>query len=138
MARAMVDFLASLLGHVQRAGAKEIGRTFIVALPALALPFVIRAAVVEGIATATEVSTIGIVYAFFAGLLLYRQFHWRRLYPMLTGHGLSFGRHPVDHRRRHRHGVGAHAIRLLAFARGRHDRAAGGGASFLRSRSSPS
>ena len=35
--------------------------------PALALPFVIRAAVVEGVATATEVSTIGIVYALARG-----------------------------------------------------------------------
>jgi len=44
---------------------------------------VIRAAVIEGVATATEVSTIGIVYSVLAGLLIYRQFHWRRLYPML-------------------------------------------------------
>jgi tripartite ATP-independent transporter DctM subunit len=57
---------------------------FAVALPALALPFVIRAAVVEGVATATEVSTIGIVYAVLAGLLIYRQFDWRRLRPMLV------------------------------------------------------
>ena len=35
--------------------------------PRIALPFVIRAAVVEGVATATEVSTIGIVYALLAG-----------------------------------------------------------------------
>jgi tripartite ATP-independent transporter DctM subunit len=71
------------LSHVKRASANEIGRTFIVALPALALPFVIRYAVVEGIATATEVSTIGIVYGFIVGLLIYRQFDWRRLLPML-------------------------------------------------------
>ena len=38
----------------------EILRKLVIALPALALPFVIRAAVVEGVATATEVSTIGI------------------------------------------------------------------------------
>src|SRR6201986_908955 len=50
------------LSHVKRARGSEIGRAFIVALPALALPFVIRYAVVEGVATATEVSTIGIVY----------------------------------------------------------------------------
>jgi TRAP-type C4-dicarboxylate transport system permease large subunit len=43
--------------------AGEIGKSFLVAIPALALPVVIRAAVVEGVATATEVSTIGIVYA---------------------------------------------------------------------------
>jgi tripartite ATP-independent transporter DctM subunit len=71
------------LSHVKKAGIGQIARTFIVALPALALPFVIRAAVVEGVATATEVSTIGIVYAVLAGLLLYRQFDWRRLLPML-------------------------------------------------------
>ncbi len=71
------------LGHVKKAGAGEVVRTFIIALPALALPFVIRAAVVEGIATATEVSTIGIVYGFVIGLLIYRRFDWRRLLPML-------------------------------------------------------
>jgi tripartite ATP-independent transporter DctM subunit len=70
--------------HVARASAREIGRTFVVALPAIALPFVIRAAVIEGVATATEVSTIGIAYAALAGLLLYRRFDWRRIYPMLV------------------------------------------------------
>jgi len=71
------------LSGITRAKPAEIARTFIIALPALALPFVIRAAVVEGIATATEVSTIGIVYAVLAGLLIYRQFPWKRLIPML-------------------------------------------------------
>ncbi|GJE04577.1 TRAP transporter large permease [Methylobacterium isbiliense] len=72
------------LSHVRRATWGEIGRTLVIAIPALALPFVIRAAVVEGVATATEVSTIGILYAILAGLLVYRQFDWRRLYPMLV------------------------------------------------------
>jgi tripartite ATP-independent transporter DctM subunit len=71
------------LSHVQRAKAGEIIKSFVIALPALALPFVIRAAVVEGVATATEVSTIGIVYGLAVGLLVYRRFHWRRLLPML-------------------------------------------------------
>ena len=71
------------LAHVEPAGTREVARSFIIALPALALPFVIRAAVVEGIATATEVSTIGIVYGFLVGLLVYRRFDWRRLLPML-------------------------------------------------------
>ena len=65
----------------QRAGA--ITRAFLYALPAVALPFVIRAAVVEGVATATEVSTIGIAYSALAGLLFYRCFAWRRLPAML-------------------------------------------------------
>jgi tripartite ATP-independent transporter DctM subunit len=76
-------YRAEDLSHVKRAGASEIVRAFVIALPALALPFVIRAAVVEGIATATEVSTIGIVYGVLVGLLVYRRFDWRRLAPML-------------------------------------------------------
>ena len=72
------------LSHVKRATGGEIVRSFVIALPALALPFVIRAAVVEGIATATEVSTIGIVYGLVVGLLVYRRFDWRRLVPMLV------------------------------------------------------
>ena len=71
------------LSHVKRATKREIGRAFVIAIPAIALPFVIRAAVVKGVATATEVSTIGIVYSVLAGLLIYRQFSWRRIYPML-------------------------------------------------------
>ena len=72
------------LSHVKRSTWGEAGWAFLIALPAVALPFVIRAAVVGGVATATEVSTIGIVYSALAGLLIYRKFEWRRLYPMLT------------------------------------------------------
>jgi len=72
------------LSQVVRANRAEIAKAFIVALPAIALPFIIRAAVVGGVATATEVSTIGIVYAVVAGLVIYRQFDFRRLYPMLV------------------------------------------------------
>ncbi len=72
------------LSHVKRAKARDIGRAFVIAIPAIALPFVIRTAVVEGVATATEVSTIGILYSACAGLFVYRQFDWRRIYPMLV------------------------------------------------------
>jgi tripartite ATP-independent transporter DctM subunit len=72
------------LSHVTKARGGQILKTLVIALPALALPFVIRAAVVEGIATATEVSTIGIVYALAVGLTIYRGFDWRRLMPMLV------------------------------------------------------
>lgn len=72
------------LSHVKRAGLGDIGRAALVALPAVALPFVIRAAVVEGVATATEVSTLGIVYALLAGIFVYRQMNWARMGPMLV------------------------------------------------------
>jgi tripartite ATP-independent transporter DctM subunit len=71
------------LSQVQRYTKGQIAKLALIALPAILLPFVIRAAVVEGVATATEVSTIGIVYATLMGLLVYRQFPWRRLRPML-------------------------------------------------------
>src|SRR3954454_483695 len=72
------------LSHVRRPTSREVGRAFIISIPAIALPFLIRAAVIEGVATATEVSTFGIVCAVLAGLLIYRQFDWRRLRPMLA------------------------------------------------------
>ena len=72
------------LAHVNPATKREIARAFLIALPAIALPFLIRAAVVEGVATATEVSTIGIAYSALAGLVIYRRFDWAALRPMLV------------------------------------------------------
>ena len=62
---------------------REVGWAFVIALPGLALPFLIRAAVVEGVATATEVSTIGIAYTIVVCLILTRGFPMHRLMPML-------------------------------------------------------
>jgi tripartite ATP-independent transporter DctM subunit len=72
------------LSGVETQTRKQVARLFFVASPAVLLPFVIRAAVVEGVATATEVSTIGIVYSALIGLFVYRRFDWRRLKPMLV------------------------------------------------------
>jgi tripartite ATP-independent transporter DctM subunit len=62
----------------------EMGRSFVIAVPGLALPFVIRYAVISGATTATEVSTIGVVYSVLVGLLVYRRFDWRAVMPMLV------------------------------------------------------
>ena len=72
------------LSHIHRATLGEIWSALVASIPALILPFVIRAAVVEGIATATEVSTIGIAYTIIVGILVYRQFDWSRMIPMLV------------------------------------------------------
>ena len=72
------------LSHVRRATRAEIVRALVAALPAVVLPFVIRAAVVEGVATATEVSTLGIAYAAIAGIVFYRRMQWGRIVPMLV------------------------------------------------------
>ena len=72
------------VGGATRPPAAIVLRRVVIAIPAIVLPFLIRAAVVKGVATATEVSTVGVVYTFVCGLLIYRQFDWHRLYPMLT------------------------------------------------------
>ena len=72
------------MSKIRRATGREIGQAFVTSVPALALPFVIRFMVVEGVATATEVSTIGIAYTLVIGLLVYRQFDWGRMIPMLV------------------------------------------------------
>ena len=69
---------------VPRATLAVIVRTFVMALPALALPLLIRTFVVEGVATATEVATVGIVYCFLCGALIYRKFPGREIYAMLV------------------------------------------------------
>ena len=67
-----------------RASWATIARLFAIALPGIALPFIIRAAVIEGVATATEVSTIGVVYALAIGVLLYRRCPPRALAKLLV------------------------------------------------------
>jgi tripartite ATP-independent transporter DctM subunit len=85
-------FIAGIVWHKARTGTATVLpraprglllKSLYVAIPSLILPLVIRTAIVEGIATATEVSTIGIVYATLCGLLIYRAFDWGRVWPML-------------------------------------------------------
>lgn len=73
--------------NIQKQSAKVIGKTLLIALPALLLPFLIRACVVEGVATATEVATIGIFYIILIGLIAHlfqRQIEFKRIYGMLV------------------------------------------------------
>lgn len=72
------------LSGVAKASRATVGRTLLVALPALSLPVVIRLVVTEGVATATEVSTIGIVYTVLLGVFVYRQFEWRRVFGLVV------------------------------------------------------
>jgi len=88
---AAIALLAVALFRARRAGARRaprlplraIVRALVVAVPGLVLPLLIRWFVIDGIATTTEVSTIGILYAIIVGIFVYRQFDRRRVYPML-------------------------------------------------------
>lgn len=68
----------------RRAALPIVGRLLLIALPALVLPFLIRSAVGGGVATATEVSTIAVVYAMLVGHLLYGGIGPRKVYEMLV------------------------------------------------------
>jgi tripartite ATP-independent transporter DctM subunit len=71
-------------GQVKRPSLKAIGKLAMIAAPALVLPFLIRSAVGGGVATATEVSTLAVLYAMLIGQVLYGGIGWKRMYAMLV------------------------------------------------------
>jgi tripartite ATP-independent transporter DctM subunit len=73
-----------IMENVRRASWSVIGRALMIAAPALVLPFLIRSAVGGGVATATEVSTIAVLYAMIIGQVLYGGIGWRKVYSMLV------------------------------------------------------
>ena len=73
-----------MMDNVRRASWSVIGRALLIAGPALVLPFLIRSAVGGGVATATEVSTIAVLYAMIIGQVLYGGIGWRKVYAMLV------------------------------------------------------
>ncbi len=75
--------------HEVTAGARRptvsaIGRLMVIAAPALILPFLIRSAVGGGVATATEVSTLAVLYGLIVGQVLYGGIGARKLWRMLV------------------------------------------------------
>lgn len=72
------------MSGVSRPTLKLIVKYLIAAVPVLLLPFLIRGAVGGGIATATEVSTIAVLYAMIIGMLLYGGLRPRKIYGMLV------------------------------------------------------
>jgi tripartite ATP-independent transporter DctM subunit len=68
----------------RRASMREVSRYVWVAAPALVLPFLIRSAVAEGVATATEVSTVAVVYALIVGHFIYGGIGLKKFYGMLV------------------------------------------------------
>ncbi|WP_288141944.1 TRAP transporter large permease subunit [Mesorhizobium sp.] len=69
---------------VHRAPFSLVWKTLLVSAPALVLPFLIRGAVGGGVATATEVSTIAVLYALVIGALFYGGIGAKKLYAMLV------------------------------------------------------
>ena len=72
------------MAAVRRAPISLIGKTLLVAGPALVLPFLIRGAIGGGVATATKVSTIAVLYAMVVGMVMYGGIGLRKFYAMLV------------------------------------------------------
>lgn len=69
---------------IERPSISKIGKFLLIATPALILPFLIRSVVGGGVATATEVSSIAVLYAFIAGHFLYGGVSKKKIYEMLV------------------------------------------------------
>jgi tripartite ATP-independent transporter DctM subunit len=72
------------MSNVKKASMQVVGKFLLVASPALVLPFIIRSAVGGGVATATEVSTIAVLYAMIIGKVLYGGISRKQIYDMLV------------------------------------------------------
>jgi tripartite ATP-independent transporter DctM subunit len=72
------------MSGTRRAPLRLVGRVLLLAAPALVLPFLIRSAVGGGVATATEVSTIAVLYALIVGQTLYGGIGLRKFGSMLV------------------------------------------------------
>lgn len=72
------------MSQVRRPPPRVVVKFLLVAAPALVLPFLIRSVVGGGVATATEVSSIAVLYAMLIGHVLYGGLRPRKVYDMLV------------------------------------------------------
>lgn len=72
------------MAGVCRPNVRLVGKLLLIASPALVLPFLIRSTVGGGVATATEVSSIAVLYAMLIGHFLYGGVGLRKVYEMLV------------------------------------------------------
>lgn len=72
------------MSGVRRPSARVIAKLLLISAPALVLPFLIRSTVGGGVATATEVSSIAVLYAMIIGHVLYGGVKGQKIYEMLV------------------------------------------------------
>lgn len=71
-------------GERHKAGRGELWRSFVGAIPPLALPVVVLGGIFTGLFTATESAALGVLLAFILSTLVYRELTWARLYDALV------------------------------------------------------
>ncbi|SFU23076.1 TRAP transporter large permease subunit [Mesorhizobium sp. YR577] len=72
-----------------RAPLSVIMRTFVRALPALAIAVVVLGCIRFGVTTATEAGVVALVWAFVLGKFVFRECSWRQLYDALVDCGID-------------------------------------------------
>ncbi len=72
------------LFRASRPSLGELGRSFLGAVPALGLPFIIMAGILAGIFTPTEAAAVAVAYSLFLGLLVTRNLRWSQLFDVLA------------------------------------------------------
>ncbi len=70
---------------------RKVGKLFLEALPALAMPIMILVLLRFGIATPTEVSVMAVLYALLAGVIIYRDMTVSRFFEALIAAGVATG-----------------------------------------------
>lgn len=71
-------------GATKRAPLRVVGRTFLRALPALAIAIVVLGCIRFGITTATEAGVMALVWALVLGKFVFREYDWKELYSSLV------------------------------------------------------
>lgn len=62
---------------------KELGRSFVGAIPAIILPVIILGGIYSGMFTPTESAAVAVVWALIAGMFIYKEITWKDLGPIL-------------------------------------------------------
>ncbi len=71
----------------QRAPLSTIGRTFVRALPVMAIAVIVLGGIRFGITTATEAGVMAVIWAFLIGKFVFREFTWREAFVALKDCG---------------------------------------------------
>jgi tripartite ATP-independent transporter DctM subunit len=78
-------------GTTRAAPLREIGRSAVVAIPALVAPVILIGGIVSGVATPTEVSSTAVVYALLLAIVFYRSLSRRALWHTLVNTAAQAG-----------------------------------------------
>lgn len=70
---------------------REVRRSFVRAIPALVMPFLIVGGVLSGMFTVTESAVVAVLYGFVLSVLVYRELPWRELPQILVTSGMTTG-----------------------------------------------